>query len=33
MPEVQKEADYVAKDVDEDGLSDAIRYALHRQET
>lgn len=33
MPEVQKAADYVTKDVDEDGLSDAIRYALHRQET
>lgn len=33
MPEVQRAADYVAKDVDESGLSDAIRYALHRQRT
>lgn len=28
MPEVQKAADYVAKDIDDNGLSDAIRYAL-----
>lgn len=28
MPEVQKNADYVAKSIDEGGLADAIRYAL-----
>lgn len=30
MPEVRKAADYVAKDVDKGGLSDAIRYALEK---
>lgn len=28
MPEVQNAADYVAKDIDDNGLSDAIEYAL-----
>lgn len=28
MPEVQKAADYIARDIDDNGLSDAIRYAL-----
>ena len=33
MPEVQKAAVYVAKDIDENGLADAIRYARNRIET
>lgn len=28
MQEVRKAADYVAKDIDDNGLSDAIHYAL-----
>lgn len=32
MPEVQKAAGYVTSDVDEDGLSNAIRYALSSPE-
>ncbi len=30
MPEVQKAADYVAKDIDDNGLSDAIAFALKK---
>jgi hydroxymethylpyrimidine pyrophosphatase-like HAD family hydrolase len=28
MPMVKAAADYVAKDIDEGGLADAVRYAL-----